>query len=280
MGPIPTTKKYDAGETDRESEEDLGMGYGSSRGALSATSPPPGSGLRRSPRPSAPPWRPEIDARAPLPDQAPRMGGGCFREEPRALGILPWEGGRPNTPRPGRGRDRVACGCRSLASALEGRVEAEGICFPTRLLSPPPSTAPRGHPCLEIPARSLHCGVGALLRGTAGPGTTELRARVRRDPAAGVPLSSLPEGVTAVPSAGLGSPTPPGRGARRGGAGGRGGDLTPPPPPPQRSPPPPLRARPPRPAPPPPRRRGRRSISIADALGRRVRGRRVRRLGG
>jgi hypothetical protein len=133
---------------------------------------------------------------------------------------------------------------------------------------------PREHPCWAISIRSLqeagapwrsgwvHSSAGDSGIAGAGPPRGPRRAR-------------------------LCGQARQGQGARvwSGGAGGRGGDLTSPSSSPRTLPPPPLRARPPRPSPaPPPPRRCRRSIGIgtgfADVLGRRVRARRARRLGG
>lgn len=139
----------------------------------------------------------------------------------------------------------VACGCPSFVSALEGRVRTRG-CFPSRLLSPPSPA---------IPAPSQRCSAGAGMLGVHGPGTSGLRARVRRDLVAGVPLSSRggPQGTPGPrrarrPASEAGVRGDEGLG--RGGAGRAAGEVIslPPPPPPLRSPPPPLRARPPRPA--------------------------------
>lgn len=91
--------------------------WASGLAAQGAPSPKP-------PRPSACPCWAVIEARAFLPDPAPRIrgrgvdSGKKFRES----GILILGGGRPNTPRTGRGQDRVACAaCRSPAS-LESRM--------------------------------------------------------------------------------------------------------------------------------------------------------------
>ena len=106
-------------------------------------------------------------------------------------------------------------------------------------VSPPPTSLPDsslrrpalrlgGHTSSETPARGLHCGADARLRGAAGPGTPGLRVRVRRDPAAGMPLSSR-GGSPGFP--GLRRPRSPGPAGTRGttGRGGRReGDLTPP----------------------------------------------------
>uniref|UniRef100_A0ABI7VT28 L1 cell adhesion molecule n=1 Tax=Felis catus TaxID=9685 RepID=A0ABI7VT28_FELCA len=197
-------------------------------------------------------WRP---AGPTGPDRGPRMGG--MRERAQGLrNLVPWGWGASKHPttrvRPGP----VACGCPSLISALEGRERAGG-CFPSRLLSPPPSPAPRGHPDPAIPAPSQHCSAGTRMRGTPGPGTSGLRAQVRRDLAAGVPRRSRggrgPQGTPSPrrarqPGSEAGVRGDEGRG--RGGAERAAGEVIslPPPPPPLRSPPPPLRARPPRPA--------------------------------
>lgn len=233
------------GKAGRESEEYLGTGSGSSRGALWATSWPPGSGLpAQEPVPicalhlCAPGC---LRSRTP-PGWAPRIRAGCVcvgRAQSLGNPALGGEASKPLKTETRLGR-RCLSARRSPAPWRAERAGGGemGVCFPTRLLSPRPSPKPWAHPRPSISVPSLHCGEW----------TETLRGCGQRPPGAprvGASRGSQPRDA------------PPGLGARarRGGAGSGGGDLTPPPlPPPQRSPPlPPARTPvPPRPRPPPP----------------------------
>lgn len=228
--------KRGPGNAGRELEEDLGIESGGSRGSLSVTSSHPQSvfgGLKS----------------RPAPYRTGCLGWEGFGEDPRDWGILPLAGERPNTLRPGRGRQRCVW---AFFARQRPRGPSEGwgmFPHPTPL-----STSQPRAPGAPSPRDSFRDPT--LRRGRRGAG----RSGARDYGAAGAGLArsggggptELPRGATrgSWPAPGSATRVRGEEGRGRGGAGRAAGEVIslPPPPPPLRSPPPPLRARPPRPA--------------------------------